>query len=66
MIAEVNVRNVAKLLYEDVICHHDCPALIVMDHGSENLNVVKELLEAYKIDKITTSVYHPQANGLVE
>jgi len=65
-IAEVNVKNVAKFLYEDVICHHGCPALVVMDRGSENLNVAKELLEAYKIDKITTSAYHPQANGLVE
>jgi hypothetical protein len=61
-----NAKNVAKFLYEDVICRHGCPAVVVLDRGSENLNVAKELLEAYKIDRIATSAYHPQANGLVE
>ena len=66
VIDKANVKNVAKFLYEDVICRHGCPAVVVLDRGSENLNVAKELLEAYKIDRIVTSACHPQANGLVE
>ena len=65
-IDKANAKNVAKFLYEEVICRHGCPAVVVLDRGSENLNIAKELLEAYKIDRIATSAYHPQANGLVE
>jgi transposase InsO family protein len=65
-IMEANAKNVAKFLYEDVICRHGCPVKVVLDRGSENLNIAKELLEAYKINRVTTSAYHPQANGLVE
>ena len=65
-IDKANAKNVAKFLYEEVICRHGCPAVVVLDRGSENLNIAKELLEAYKIDRIATSAYHPQANGLIE
>ena len=39
---------------------------IVLDRGSENLNLTKDLLEHYKIKRMVVSAYHPQANGLVE
>ena len=64
-IDKANVKNVAKFLYEDVICRHGCPVMVVLDYRSENLNVANELLEGYRIDRIATSAYHPQANGLV-
>ena len=59
-------RGVAKFLYEDVICRHGCPRRMVMDGGSENLDLTKALLEDYKIKRMVISPYHPQANGLVE
>ena len=59
-------KNVAKFIYEDVICRHGCPRRIVLDRGSENLNLTKDLLEHYKIKRTIVSAYHPQANGLVE
>ena len=61
-----NSKNVAKFIYEDVICRHGCPQRVVLDRGSENLNLTKDLLEHYKIKRTVVSVYHPQANGLVE
>lgn len=45
----VNSRNVAKFVYEDVICWHGCPLRIVMDQGTENLDPTTELLEHYRI-----------------
>ena len=59
-------RNVAKFLYEDVICRHGCPVKVVMDGGSENKKIAKKLLEDYQIHRIVISAYHPQSNGLVE
>ena len=59
-------RMSQSFIYEDVICHHDCPQRIVLDHGSENLDLTKDLLEYYKIKRMVVSVYHPQANDLVE
>jgi hypothetical protein len=59
-------KSVARFIYEDVICRHGCPQRIVLDRGSENLNLTKDLLEHYKIKRTVVSAYHPQANGLVE
>jgi hypothetical protein len=62
----VNSPNVVKFIYEDVICRHGCPQRIVMDGGSEKMDLTKELLENYRIQQTIVSAYHPQANGLVE
>ena len=37
-----------------------------MDQGSENMDLMKDLLEHYQIQQTITSAYHPQMNGLVE
>jgi hypothetical protein len=62
----VNSRNVAKFVYEDFICRHGCPLRIMIDQGTENLDLMKDLLEHYRIQQTYVSVYHPQANGLAE
>ena len=48
-IRAANSRNVAKFIYEDIICRHGCPRRIVMDGGSENMSLTKDLLEYYRI-----------------
>src|SRR5271154_5254608 len=63
---ENNSKNVAKFLFEEVICRHGCPLKAIMDGGSENKKISKHLLEDYKVKRIVISAYHPQANGLVE
>ena len=45
----VNSKEVARFIYEDVVCRHGCPQRIVLDRGSENLSLTKDLLEHYKI-----------------
>jgi len=61
-----NAKEVAKFIYEDIICRHGCPRRVVLDRGSENLNMTKDLLEHYGIKRTVVSAFHPQANGLVE
>ena len=40
---ENTAQNVAKFLYEDVICRHGCPRRIIIDGGSENKCVARTL-----------------------
>ena len=37
-----------------------------MNRGMKNLDLMKEMLENYRIQQTLISAYHPQANGLVE
>ena len=57
---------VARFLYEDVICRHGCFQRLILDGGPENKDVVDDLAQRYRIWRIVTSAYHPQANGMVE
>jgi hypothetical protein len=65
-IKSANSESVSKFLYDDVICRHGCPQRIVLDGGSENLDLTRDLLEHYRIKRLDISSYHPQSNGLVE
>ena len=49
VLKERNSETVAKFLFEDVICRHGCPQRMVMDSGTENLDLTKSLLEWYRI-----------------
>jgi hypothetical protein len=63
---EKSSLEVATFIYEDLICRHGLPQKIVMDGGTENMDVTKSLLEHYGIQNLSISAYHPQSNGLVE
>ena len=65
-IKTANAKEVAKFIYEDIVCRHGCPQRIVLNRGSKNLNLMKDLLEHYRIKRMVVSAFHPQANGLVE
>lgn len=58
--------EVAKFIFEDVICRHGHPERIVLDGGAENKGDTAELLELHGVKRIPISAYHPQSNGLVE
>lgn len=59
-------QKVAEFLYEDVFSRHGCPVEIVFDGGPENMGETELTLELMGITRISISVYHPQANGMVE
>ena len=59
--------TIALFIYENIICRHGIPREITSDHGTEFVNeLMATLYQQFNIRHITTTAYHPQANGLVE
>ncbi len=58
--------EVAEAFYSHVICRYGCPLVQISDQGREFCNqVMKALCQVTNVRHRVTSVYHPQANGLV-
>lgn len=59
--------EVALFLYEEIICRHGCPTIIVTDNGKPFLSdLVRQVCRSYSIIHKTTTPYNPQSNGLIE
>lgn len=59
--------TVATTLLERVFMEFGFPAEILSDRGSNFVSeLMKQLLELFKVRKITTLAYKPQTNGVVE
>jgi len=56
-----------KFIYEEIICRHGCPQIILSDRGSHfNNQLVEKLMDRFRIKHLFSTPYHPQTNGLVE
>ncbi len=60
------LKAIAKFLWEDVICRHDCSKRFVMNEESKNKEIVETLIEKYKIKRVMMSTYHSQMNDLMK
>ena len=66
-LSEATAEKVAEFIYEQIICQHGCPQIILSDRGTHfNNNMITKLLEKFKINHLLSTPYHPQTNGLVE
>ena len=66
-VSEATADATAQFLYEQIICQHGCPQIILSDRGTHfNNNTIKALTEKFKINHLLSTPYHPQMNGLVE
>ena len=66
-VSEATAEVTAQFIYEQIICQHGCPQIILSDRGTHfNNNVVKRLMEKFKINHLLSTPYHSQTNGLVE
>ena len=66
-VSEATAEVTAQFIYEQIICQHGCPQIILSDQRTHfNNNVVKRLMEKFKINHLLSTPYHPQTNGLVE
>ena len=64
---EKNAKEVAKFIYEDLICRWGCSEYHITDQGREFVNSINtNLLEMCGTKQRITSAFHPQANGLCE
>jgi hypothetical protein len=64
---EANAKEVSTFIYEDIICRHGCPHKILTDRGSHfNNQMVRELMEKFRVKHGFSTPYHPKTNGLVE
>lgn len=59
--------EIAMFLYEEIICRHGCPTIIVSDNGKPFLSdLIRQVCRSYGIIHKTTTPYNPQSNGLIE
>ncbi|KAG1398305.1 hypothetical protein G6F58_011349 [Rhizopus delemar] len=59
--------EISLFLYEEIICRHGCPTIIVSDNGKPFLSkLLQEVCKTYTIIHKTTTPYNPQSNGLIE
>jgi hypothetical protein len=64
---KATAENVANFIYENIICRHSTPKIILTDQGSHFKNkLVDELCNKFRIEHRLSLPYHPQTNGLVE
>lgn len=66
MLASKSSADIAKFIYEDVICRFGCIPQITTDNGQEFHGVVKELADRFGIKIVRSSPYHPEGNGMIE
>jgi transposase InsO family protein len=65
--ADMKATTVAKILVDEIICRHSAPQTILSDQGREFMaEIVKQTCDYFKANKINTTAYHPQTNGLTE
>ena len=66
-VSEATADATAQFLYEQIICQHGCPQIILSDRGTHfNNNTIKALMEKFQVNHLLSTPYHPQTNGLVE
>ena len=60
-------KETEQFIYENIICQHGCPQIILSDRGTHFKNqLIDGLTERFEIKHLFSTPYHPQTNGLVE
>jgi hypothetical protein len=64
---KATAEEVARFIFEDIICRHGCPKIILSDRGTHFVNkIITSLCERFMIKHKLSTPYHPQTNGMVE
>ena len=66
-IKRIDAKTVAKIFVNEIIARHSAPKVLLSDQGKQFLSeLVKEVCNYMKIQKIQTTAYRPSTNGLTE
>ncbi len=65
-LAEATALAVVKFIFENIVCHHSCPQVMIFDRDSENKMIVEVLCKRYNIKRIQISPYNVKMNGMIE
>ena len=66
-VADQQAQTIARLLVENIVCRHGVPQELLSDRGSNFLSdLILEICSILGVQKVNTSGYHPQTDGLVE
>ena len=59
--------TIAKLFVEHVVSRHGVPGQLLSDRGAAFLSqLVREVCKVLGVERVNTTAYHPQTDGLVE
>ncbi|MES9881971.1 MAG: reverse transcriptase domain-containing protein, partial [Sedimenticola sp.] len=62
-----DTKTIVQLFYDNVISVFGPPTFLLSDNGSNLVSkLMKELCKSFNIQKINSTSYHPQTQGLVE
>ena len=57
---------VARFIYENIICRHECFERLMIDDDSKNKKLIKTFIQKYRIKRLIISVFHSQINEMIE
>lgn len=64
---DISAETVAKTFYEGWIIRFGCPVRVTTDQGTQfESKLFSALMKFLGINKLRTTAYHPQSNGLIE
>lgn len=66
-IPDQKAETIAEIFVKEIICRHGTPEKLLTDQGSNFVGeILQEVCKLLHIDKIQTTAYHPQSNGILE
>ena len=64
---DAKATSVVSFFYEDVICRHGCPKVLLTDQGTHFVNeLLDSLCSRLGVKHRLSTAYRPQTNGLTE
>ncbi|GBB91669.1 hypothetical protein RclHR1_19010003 [Rhizophagus clarus] len=66
-LSNAKATSVVSFFYEDIICRHGCPKVLLTDQGTHFVNeLVNSLCSRMGVKHRLSTAYRPQTNGLTE
>ena len=64
--AKTDFEFVARFIYENIICRHECFERLMIDDDSKNKKLIETFTQKYRIKRLIVSIFHSQINELIK